>query len=111
MSKPSQADSVFELYCRDARAILEAKDEAGDINIDEELARGWEQLPDADKDELRAKLDEQVKERREKGSKEPEEPRKNSGGGAKAEPQDDDVEMIQYDTEDQETQMDKDGED
>ncbi|KAM4054678.1 High mobility group, HMG1/HMG2 [Hirsutella rhossiliensis] len=109
------ATSAFELYCRDVRPVLEAKNGSGDVNVDEELARGWEELPEADKDELRAKLDEQAKEHRDKGSKEPEESskkeRKSSGGSAKPEPQDDDVEMIQYDTEDQETQMDKDGED
>ncbi|KAF4503806.1 hypothetical protein G6O67_006942 [Ophiocordyceps sinensis] len=109
------ASSAFELYCRDARPVLEAKNETGDVNVDEELARGWEALPQSDKDELRAKLEEQAKERRDKGSKEPQESakkeRKSSAGSAKIEPHDDDVEMIQYDTEDQDTQMDKDGDD
>lgn len=98
--------TAFELYCRDARPVFEAKGGEGDVNVDEELVRGWKELPEADKTELRAKA-----EVRTKSGKESDKERKWSGAATKPDPQDDDVEMVQYDTENQETQMDKDGED
>ncbi|PHH88460.1 hypothetical protein CDD83_7512 [Cordyceps sp. RAO-2017] len=116
VSKSSKkASSAFELYCADVRPILEAKDKADDVNVDEELARGWEDLPEGDKDEFRAKWEEQAKKQQEKGGKDSDEPgkkkeNKSSPGSGKAEAQDDDIEMVHYDTEDPDTQMDKDGE-
>ncbi|KJZ78905.1 hypothetical protein HIM_01678 [Hirsutella minnesotensis 3608] len=112
---PKAAGSAFDLYCEDARPTLQEKDKDGDVNMDEELERGWGDLPDAEKDEYREKYLAQSKKQQDQGSKELEEStdkkeRKSSGPSAKTEAQDEDVEMAQYDTEDQETQMDKEGE-
>lgn len=142
----------FELYCEDARPALEAKNkDDADVNIEEELSRAWEELPEAEKEEYQTKFDEITKSREEEEDEEEEE--KNAAEAEaeaeaeadadadadvdadveaeaeaeadadndipkksiKAEPEtdksrahDEDVEMSNYDTEDQETQ-DKDG--
>ena len=126
--------SAYELYCADARPILEAKNEGGegDLNIEEELKQGWEDMPEADKDEILAKFeeiskklddkddademdddedddedDDDVKDKEDKSGDADEGDDNKADGDA----QDEDVEMTNYDTEDQETQMDKDGDD
>lgn len=105
-----------ELYSDEQRPILEAKGKDGDLDIEEELTKGWEGLPDEDKQRFQTKADEQAAK-----AKKAEEDAEAAAGAdaAKKEPadadadkagaQDDDVEMANYDTEDQDTQMDKDG--
>ncbi|KND95112.1 hypothetical protein TOPH_00549 [Tolypocladium ophioglossoides CBS 100239] len=125
VSKPSRgATSAFDLYCIEERPNLEAKnkeDGDGDANVDEELSRGWDELPEADKDEFRTKLEEMLaKEEQHRDGKDAKDSNRKEGksdGDDKPETQDEDVEMANYDTEDQdqdqdqeETQMDKDGE-
>lgn len=124
VSKPSRdATSAFDLYCIEERPKLEEaknkEDGDGDANIDEELSRGWDELPEADKDEFRTKLEDMLaKEEDSRDSKDAEDSNKKrvkSDGDDKPETQDEDVEMANYDTDDQdqdqdqETQMDKDG--
>ncbi|KAF1731549.1 hypothetical protein CRV24_007735 [Beauveria bassiana] len=41
--------SAFELYCDETRPILEAKN-VDDLNIEEELTKGWKELAELDKD-------------------------------------------------------------
>ncbi|OAQ70343.1 high mobility group, HMG1/HMG2 [Pochonia chlamydosporia 170] len=125
VSKPSKAPkSAFDLYCEDARPILEAKskeeegDGDGDINIEEELTRAWEDLPEAEKEEFQSKFEELSKKADEKDDDEdkdvaedtPEKEGK-SGDADKPETQDEDVEMTNYDTEDQEQDQDQDQDD
>lgn len=86
---------------------MEAKNKDSDANVDEELERGWRELPEVDKDEYQARYEQDVKDRESKQvflSKERSE-------GDKGEPRDEDVTMANYDTEDNEPQVDKDGED
>ncbi|KAK2591219.1 hypothetical protein QQS21_011084 [Conoideocrella luteorostrata] len=138
--KPSKKPkSAFELYCVDARPALEEKnkDEDGDgdndADIDDELARSWEDLPAAEREEFHVKFDELTKKADEKENdndddeKDKEDkddddaadetPEKDGKTRDKPDTQDEDVEMTNYDTEDQdqdqdgETQMDRDGDD
>ncbi|PNY29898.1 Uncharacterized protein TCAP_00192, partial [Tolypocladium capitatum] len=120
VSKPSRgATSAFDLYCIEERPSLEAKhkeDADGDVNVDEELSRGWEELAEADRNEFRTKLEEMLaKEEQQRDSKDTDDSNRKEGksdADDKPETQDEDVEMANYDTEDQdqeETQMDKDG--
>lgn len=50
--RPSNA---FELYCEKTRPILKAKAMDVSVNIEEELARGWEGLPDNQREEFQKK--------------------------------------------------------
>ncbi|TWU76692.1 hypothetical protein ED733_001189 [Metarhizium rileyi] len=125
LSKPSKTPkNAFELYCEDARPILEAKskdedgdgDGNGDVNIDKELTRTWEDLPDAEKEEFEAKFEELSKKADEKDDDEedkdmPEdtpEKEEKPGDADKPETQDEDVEMTNYDTDDQDQDQDQD---
>ncbi|KAH8889289.1 hypothetical protein GQ53DRAFT_690455, partial [Thozetella sp. PMI_491] len=110
--------SAFDLYCEGARpALLEKSKEEGsaDLNIEEELAKAWADLPAEEKEDFVARAqameDKDEQEKDDAADKE-----KLSGtptiqaeaGGAQAEDtpqatQDEDVEMANYDT-DQETQ-------
>ncbi|KAL7798457.1 hypothetical protein V8C37DRAFT_367921 [Trichoderma ceciliae] len=115
----------FDLYCEEARPALEEKNkDDADVNIEEELTRAWEELPETEKEEYQAKFDQLTKSQEEEeedddddkaaADAEDETPKKSVKAEAeteKPETHDDDVEMSNYDTEDQETQMDKDGDD
>ncbi|KAF4951386.1 hypothetical protein FSARC_12943 [Fusarium sarcochroum] len=101
--KPADA---FELFCLETRPALEDKykDSEADMNIDDELARLWKELSEAEKDEFDAKFDAIVVK-----SPEPKEtpvPEKKDEKPSESKPvaQDEDVEMGD-DTEDQETQV------
>ncbi|ETS06386.1 hypothetical protein M419DRAFT_93992, partial [Trichoderma reesei RUT C-30] len=58
---PQPSKTPFELYCEEARPVLEAKErddkDEADVNIDEELKRDWEELPEAEREEWQAKAD------------------------------------------------------
>ncbi|KAH7170453.1 hypothetical protein EDB81DRAFT_752963 [Dactylonectria macrodidyma] len=125
---------AFEVYCTENRAALEAKkkEEEGeeDLNVEEELARSWKELPDAEKEEFQtkferavAKIDEKKESSRPRESKEGDEENDDNDGkkeheeeaeakvdkeksesAEKPRTQDEDVEMGNYDTEDQDTQ-------
>ncbi|KAF3770154.1 hypothetical protein M406DRAFT_247667 [Cryphonectria parasitica EP155] len=49
-----QSASAFELYCAEHRAAAEDSKEE-DVTVEEELARGWKELPQSQKDEYTAK--------------------------------------------------------
>jgi non-histone protein 10 len=122
----------YELYCEKERPILENKAKDSDINVDEELERGWKELQESDKDEYRTKAQEEAKEDEASSAKKnddkPQDDKsqddksqddksqdgKSQDGKSqddKAEGGDEDVEMKNYDTEDAEPQADKEGED
>ncbi|KAF9872611.1 hmg box protein [Colletotrichum karsti] len=106
---PKRPGNAFEMYCADSRPALEEKkvDDA-DVNIDEELARGWKDLPEADKDEFQNRSEQEMaKYQKEKDayaakskSAEPKDDRDKTPQPAPS--QDEDVEMTNYDTEEQE---------
>ncbi|PHH82097.1 hypothetical protein CDD82_6983 [Ophiocordyceps australis] len=105
--------SAYELYCKGARRAMEAKAKEADTNVDDELARAWDELPQVDRDAFRAKFEAQSQKQRDETSS----PKETDGAkretkykasSSKPEAQDDDVDMVNYDTEDQ---MDKDGDD
>lgn len=126
-SKNQNPKSAFELYCLDARPALEEnnRDDECDIDVDEELARAWADLPSAEKGEIQTRFEELSKkpddgddnddDEKDKPDKDlvDQTPEKEGKPGGKTDTQDEDVEMTNYDTEDQdgETQMDKDGDD
>lgn len=111
-ASPAKADArdAFDLYCEKERPVLEAKAKDSDINIDEELEKGWKELPESDKEEYRAKLLEEAKDApspsKKEDSRKPEDDKPSE--------RDEDVEMKNYDTEDAEPpaeREEKDGED
>lgn len=108
-SKGSAPDA-FDLYCEKERPILEGKTKDSDINVDEELERGWRELPESDKESYRARAQDEAKET-------PSSPKKDDNRkpeDVKPDEGDEDVEMRNYDTEDAELpaeREDKDGED
>ncbi|KAJ3496730.1 hypothetical protein NLG97_g2447 [Lecanicillium saksenae] len=118
--KSASAKSAFDLYCDETRPILEAKN-ADDINIEEELTKGWEELAEVDKESYQKKAADKAdaKDNEEKeGSPEAEpapgkeanddkeDEKGEDGDDNKGDGEDEDVEMANYDTEDGETQMD-----
>ncbi|XWW97078.1 hypothetical protein V2A60_005059 [Cordyceps javanica] len=119
--KNTGAKSAFELYCEETRPILEAKN-ADDINIDDELTKGWNELAEVDKEpyqkkaEKGAEKDSEEKEGSVEGDAAPEkeasddkdDDKAEDGDDNKGDGEDEDVEMANYDTDDQdqETQMD-----
>lgn len=111
------ARSAFHLYTLTARPLLEEKykDDEGDADIDDELARGWDDLAASEKEEYRRKFAAKQEADKEEKDADDETLEKERKSGEKADAQDEDVEMTNYDSEDQdqdgETQLDKDGED
>ncbi|KAF4987950.1 hypothetical protein FGRMN_10082 [Fusarium graminum] len=92
--------SAFELFCIETRSALENKDRDGDVdvNIEDELARAWKELPDGEKDEFEAKFKSSERKKSPESDK-----RDDKGTESKPVDQDEDVEMGD-DTEDQDTQ-------
>jgi hypothetical protein len=120
---------AFELYSKATRPELEdkARDQE-DVNIDEELARGWKDLSDADKDkyiaeykassqptggedradsEKRAAASPAKEEGKDDGQEKEGEPGDKEEKPTKSEPRDEDVEMKDNDAEERETPVDK----
>lgn len=121
---------AFEVYCDENRAALEAKkkeDGDDDLNVEDELARSWKELPDAEKEEFQTKFEQAVakeaekdevssprEEKEDNDDKEDKEEKEESEAkddreeksekADKPQTQDEDVEMGNYDTEDQDTQ-------
>ncbi|WQF76345.1 Putative High mobility group box domain-containing protein [Colletotrichum destructivum] len=110
---PKRPGNAFELYCADTRPVLEEKSKNdADVNVDEELARGWKDLPEGEKEEFQTRSEEEMaKYHKDKDAfaaksknaepKEDEEERDKSPQEAPAASQDEDVEMGNYDTEEQ----------
>lgn len=107
---PKRPGNAFDMYCADNRpALEEKKKDDADINIDEELARGWKDLPEGEKEEFQAHHEqEMVKYQKEKdaftakskSADHKEEEREKTPDQPSAS-QDEDVEMTNYDTEEQ----------
>lgn len=111
---------AFDLYSEKERPVLEDKAKDSDINVDEELERGWKELPESEKEEYRTKVyDEAKSSKSAKSTKSAaSSPKKDDKSqDDKADARDEDVEMKNYDTEDPEQpedpepQIEKDEED
>jgi non-histone protein 10 len=111
---PQLPVSAFELYCADVRPEMRSahKDEGGDsMNLDEDLARGWRDLPSTEREESQARYERELEqyhtdqEQRNSTGRVAGSSSKRTDGDAP----DDDVEMVNYDTEEQETQMEDKG--
>ncbi|KAK1633644.1 hypothetical protein BDP81DRAFT_483202 [Colletotrichum phormii] len=111
---PKRPGNAFELYCADTRPALEEKNkDDADANIEEELARGWKDLPEGEKEEFQTRSEEEMakyqkekdafaaKSKSAEAKDEDEEEREKSPEPAPAASQDEDVEMTNYDTEEQ----------
>lgn len=127
--KPTKAKTAFDLYCDETRPILEAKN-ADDMNVEDELTKGWEDLAESDKQSYQKKAaKDEIKDEEEKeASAEPDvdhekennddkdeekDDDRDDKDGAKAgdrverkgdgevDGEDEDVEMANYDTEEQ----------
>lgn len=129
---PKKPGNAFDLYCDETRSSLKDKTAEGDTNTEEELSRRWKDLPDSQREEYQNLADRRMAEyEKEKDaydadakassdstktdegngkadSTEPERHRGASAGGEgrSVSRQQDDVEMTNYDT-DQETQGEK----
>ncbi|RYP14402.1 hypothetical protein DL765_006391 [Monosporascus sp. GIB2] len=65
VAKPAKRPSnAFEIYCKDMRPVLQSthKDKiaAGEFRIEEELARGWKDLPEKEKDEFKVRFEQEL---------------------------------------------------
>ncbi|CAJ2505990.1 Uu.00g001200.m01.CDS01 [Anthostomella pinea] len=53
---PKRPSNAFEIYCNDNRPILAAENRekiaAGEFRLEEELARGWKDLPESEREEF-----------------------------------------------------------
>jgi len=57
-ASPKKPATAFELFCDDTRSSVQEKGKTDEsINVDEELARRWEELPDKERDEYRLRAD------------------------------------------------------
>jgi len=58
---PKRPSNAFELYCNDTRPGLKEKaKEDSSLNVEEELARGWKDLPDEQREEFQTRYDEEL---------------------------------------------------
>ncbi|KAI6772419.1 hypothetical protein HG530_003377 [Fusarium avenaceum] len=97
--------SAFDLFCQETRQGLENKDKDGDLdlNIEDELARAWKELPEGEKDDFEAKFELAVAKSSERKKSPESDKRDDKPAESKPATQDEDVEMGD-DTEDQDTQ-------
>ncbi|OTB08506.1 hypothetical protein M426DRAFT_184965 [Hypoxylon sp. CI-4A] len=62
--RPKRPSNAFEIYCNDTRPILQAqhKDKiaAGEFRLEEELARGWKDLPEKEKEEFQVRYEQEL---------------------------------------------------
>ncbi|KAI5862308.1 hypothetical protein GGS23DRAFT_571732 [Durotheca rogersii] len=62
--RPKRPSNAFEIYCNDKRPVLQAQNkdqiEAGEFRLEEELARGWKDLPDKEKEEFQARYEQEL---------------------------------------------------
>ncbi|RWA09669.1 hypothetical protein EKO27_g5414 [Xylaria grammica] len=61
---PKRPSNAFEIYCNDTRPVLQAQHKdaiaAGEFRIEEELARGWKDLPEKEKEEFQARYEREL---------------------------------------------------
>ncbi|KAL7627160.1 hypothetical protein AAE478_003936 [Parahypoxylon ruwenzoriense] len=62
--RPKRPSNAFEIYCNDTRPLLQAehKDKiaAGEFRLEEELARGWKDLPEKEKEEFQVRYEQEL---------------------------------------------------
>ncbi|KAI0181087.1 hypothetical protein GGR52DRAFT_18308 [Hypoxylon sp. FL1284] len=62
--RPKRPSNAFEIYCNDTRPVLQAqhKDKiaAGEFRLEEELARGWKDLPEKEKEEFQIRYEQEL---------------------------------------------------
>ncbi|KAI1757420.1 hypothetical protein F4782DRAFT_478526 [Xylaria castorea] len=61
---PKRPSNAFEIYCNDTRPVLQAEHKdaitAGEFRLEEELARGWKDLPEKEKEEFQARYEREL---------------------------------------------------
>ncbi|KAI1505413.1 hypothetical protein F5X99DRAFT_367892 [Biscogniauxia marginata] len=61
---PKRPSNAFEIYCNDQRPLLQAQHKekiaAGEFRLEEELARGWKDLPEKEKEEFQARYEQEL---------------------------------------------------
>lgn len=64
LKKLKRPSNAFEIYCNDLRPVLQAKNKekiaAGEFRLEEELARGWKDLGEAEKKEFQSRYEEEL---------------------------------------------------
>ena len=104
-NSPAKAPaSAFELYCVEAR--LKAKEKDEEPPTEDDLAQSWKELGDAEQAEVKTRYEREFAEAPE-DEDHPQRKKKEKPTVEKSETQDEDVEMGNYDTEDQEAQAEK----
>ncbi|XDG00524.1 hypothetical protein ABKA04_000139 [Annulohypoxylon sp. FPYF3050] len=62
--RPKRPSNAFEIYCNDTRPILQAQNKekiaAGEFRLEEELARGWKDLPEKEKEAFQVRYEEEL---------------------------------------------------
>ncbi|KAI6087518.1 hypothetical protein F4821DRAFT_236009 [Hypoxylon rubiginosum] len=62
--RPKRPSNAFEIYCNDTRPVLQSqhKDKiaAGEFRVEEELARGWKDLPEKDKEAFQVRYEQEL---------------------------------------------------
>ncbi|KAI1457163.1 hypothetical protein F4805DRAFT_202664 [Annulohypoxylon moriforme] len=62
--RPKRPSNAFEIYCNDTRPILQAQNKekiaAGEFRLEEELARGWKDLPEKEKEEFQVRYEQEL---------------------------------------------------
>ncbi|KAI2642811.1 hypothetical protein GGS21DRAFT_193735 [Xylaria nigripes] len=61
---PKRPSNAFEIYCNDTRPLLQAQHKdaiaAGEFRLEEELARGWKDLPEMEKEQFQARFEREL---------------------------------------------------
>lgn len=61
---PKRPSNAFEIYCNDTRPVLQAQHKekiaAGEFFVEEELARGWKDLPEEERKDFQARYEEEL---------------------------------------------------
>ncbi|KAI0535637.1 hypothetical protein GGR58DRAFT_515233 [Xylaria digitata] len=61
---PKRPSNAFEIYCNDTRPVLQAQHKdaiaAGEFRIEEELARGWKDLAEKEKEEFQQRYEREL---------------------------------------------------
>lgn len=64
IKRPKRPSNAFEIYCNDTRPVLQSqyKDKiaAGEFRLEEELARGWKDLPEKEKEEFQVRYEQEL---------------------------------------------------
>ncbi|KAI0851643.1 hypothetical protein F5Y00DRAFT_228817 [Daldinia vernicosa] len=62
--RPKRPSNAFEIYCNDTRPVLQAQHKekiaAGEFRLEEELARGWKDLPEKEKEEFQVRYEQEL---------------------------------------------------